>query len=194
MLVILHRMPVLCMTMVRTLVTKVMIGMPFRASSALVVDHSWRSEPSLEKLLLRVSVQQRILLMPTMLVAMILHGQSLLMGHARVVCGARVSPPRRRWTTLMLVDFRTLFGIRKFRPSWWNIVRMLRHAYVWSVRTVADTKSALGPPWILLLQNLLLREISKIVAICRAAVACCHQTIVKKEFGRRRDSNSLVGD
>ena len=194
MIIIVHRMPVVCMTMIRTLITKVMIGSPFRASSALVVGHSWRSEPSLEMLLLCIGVQWRVLLVPTILVALIVHGQSLMVGHARVVCGARVDPPRRRWTTLMLVDFRTLFGIRKFRPSWWNIVRMLRHAYVWSVRTVADTVSALRPPWILLLQNLMFREISGIVAICCATVTCCHQTIVKKEFGRRRDSNSLVGD
>ena len=196
MMIVVHRMPVLCMTMVRTLITKVMIGSPFRASSALVVDHSWRSEPSLKMLLLRVRVQQRILLMPTMLIAMVLHGQSLLMGHARVVCGARVDPPRRRWTTLMLVDFRTLFGIRESGPSWWSSVRVLLHADVWSVRTIADTVSALRPPRILPLRNLLIREISGIVPIGCAAIACwcCHWTIVGKEFERRRDSSSSFGD
>ena len=193
-MVIVHRMLVLCMTMVRTLITKVMIGSPFRASSALVVDHSWRSEPSLEMLLLLIGVQRRILLMPAMLAAMTLHGQSLLVGHARVVCGARVGPARRGWTSLMLVHFRTLLQVRKCRPSWRNIVRVLRHAYVWSVWTVADSESALRSPWVLLLRNLMLREISRIVAKCCTTVPCCHQTIVKKEFVRLRDSNSLVGD
>ena len=82
-LVILHRMPLLCRTMVRTLVAKVMVWMPFGASSTLVVAHSRRSESSLEGLLLRVRMQRRILLVPTMLISMALHGQSLLMSYAR---------------------------------------------------------------------------------------------------------------
>ena len=157
--------------MVRTLIAKVTVRMAFRASSTLVVVHSRRSESSLKGLLLRVRMQHRIMLVPIMLISMALHGQSLLMSYARVVCGVRVGPSRREWTTLMLVDFRTLVGIRKSGPSWWNIVRVLQHADVWSVRTIADTVSALRPPRILLLQNLLLREIPGIVAICRSAVA-----------------------
>ena len=87
-----------------------------------------------------------------------------------------------------------LAGGLKFRPSWRNIVRVLRHADVWSVRIVADSESALRSPWVLLLRNLMLREISRIVAKCCTTVPCCHQTIVKKEFVRLRDSNFLVGD
>ena len=112
-MIVVHRMPVLCMTMVRTLITKVMSGTPFGASSALVVGHSRRGEPGLEMLLLLVDVQRRILLMPTMMVAMILHEQPLLVGTARVVCGARVGPARRGWTSLMLMHFRTLIRVRK---------------------------------------------------------------------------------
>ena len=112
-MIVVHRMPVLCMTMVRTLITKVMSGTPFGASSALVVGHSWRGEPGLEMLLLLVDVQRRILLMPTMMVAMILHEQPLLVGHARVVFGACVGPARRGWTSLMLMHFRTLIRVRK---------------------------------------------------------------------------------
>ena len=195
-MIVVHRMPVVCMTMIRTLITKVMIGSPFRASSALVVGHSWRSEPSLEMLLLCIGVQRRILLVPTMLVPITLHGQSLMVGHARVVCGARVDPPRRRWTTLMLLDSWTLFGIRESGPSWWSRVRVLLRADAWSVRTIADTMSALRPPRILPLRNLLIREISGIVPIGCAAIACwfCHWTIVGKEFERRRDSSSSFGD
>ena len=87
--------------------------MPFGASSTLVVADSRRSEPSLEGLLRRVRLQHRILLVATMLIPIALHGQSLLVSYARVVCDVRVGPPRRGWATLMLVDFRTLFGIRE---------------------------------------------------------------------------------
>ena len=72
---------------------------------------------------------------------------------------------------MVLVGFRSLIGIRKPLPSWWTFVRVREHADVGSVRTVADTVSALRPPRILLLQNLLLREIPGIVAKCRSAVA-----------------------
>ena len=193
MMIVVHRMPVLCMTMVRTLVTKVMIGMPFRASSALVVDHSWRSEPSLEMLLLRIGVQRRILLVPTMLVAMTLHGQSLMVGHARVVCGARVGPTRRGWTSLMLMHLRTLLRVRRCRPTLQTFVRVLGHAYVWSAWAVADSESARRLPRVLLMRNLMLGEISRIVAVSCTTVPVCHETIVK-EFVRGRGSNSLVGD
>ena len=171
MLLVLHRMPLLWRTMARTLIAKVTVRMAFRASSTLVVVHSRRSESSLKGLLLRVRMQHRIMLVAIMLIPMALHGQSLLMSYARVVCGVRVGPSRRGWTTMLLVGFRSLFGIRKPLPSWWTFVRVREHADVGSVRTVADTVSALRPPRILLLQNLLLREIPGIVAICRSAVA-----------------------
>ena len=145
--------------------------MPFGASPTLVVAHSRRSESSLEGLLRRVRLQHRILLVSTMLIPIALHGQSLLVSYARVVCDVRVGPSRRGWTFLMLVEFRTLIGIRKSLPALWNIVRVLWHADVWSVRTEADAVSALRPPRILLLQNLLIRKIPWIVAICRSAVA-----------------------
>ena len=166
------------------------------ASSTLVVADSRRSEPSLEGLLRRVRRQHRTMLVATMLVPIALHGKPLLVSYARVVCDVRVDPPRRRWTTLMLLDSWTLFGIRESGPSWWSRVRVLLRADAWSVRTVADTMSALRPPRILPLRNLLIREISGIVPIGCAAIACwfCHWTIVGKEFERRRDSSSSFGD
>jgi hypothetical protein len=94
-----------------------------------------------------------------------------MMSYARVVCDVRVGPSRRGWTFLVLMEFRTLIGIRKSSPALWNFVRVLWHADVWSVRTEADAVSALRPPWVLLLQNLLVRKIPGIVAICCSAVA-----------------------
>ena len=90
--------------MVRTLIAKVTVRMAFRASSTLVVVHSRRSESSLKGLLLRVRMRHRIMLVAIMLIPMALHGQSLLVSYARVVCDVRVDPPLRRWTTLMLWD------------------------------------------------------------------------------------------
>ena len=168
--------------------------MPLGASSTLVVADSRRSEPSLERLLRRARRQHRTMLVATMLVPIVLHGKPLLVSYARVVCDVRVDPPRRRWTTLMLLDSWTLIGTRESGPSWWSRVRVLLRADAWSVRTIADTVSALRPPRILPLRNLLIREISGIVPVCRAAIACCHRTIVGKEFERRRDSSSSFGD
>ena len=142
-----------------------------------------------------IGVQRRVLLMPTILVAMTLHEQSLMVGHARVVCGARVGPARRGWTSLMLMHLRTLLRVRRCRPSLRTFVRVLGHVYVWSAWAVADSESARRFPRVLLLRNLMLGEISRVVAVSCATVPGCHETIVK-EFVRIRvrGSNSLVGD
>ena len=60
--------------MVGTLVAKVTVWMPFGASSTLVVAHSRRGEASLKELLLRWRMQHRIMLVPTMLISMTMHG------------------------------------------------------------------------------------------------------------------------
>ena len=60
--------------MVGTLVPKVMVWMPFGASSTLVIAYSRRSEASLKELLLRWRMQYRIMLVPTMLISMTMHG------------------------------------------------------------------------------------------------------------------------
>ena len=73
-MIVVHRIPVIGMAMIRTLITKVMVGSSFRAPSASVVGHSRRGVASLKMLVLSIGEQRRILLVATTLVPMVLHG------------------------------------------------------------------------------------------------------------------------